>query len=64
MRIAAIEKPGMNFIGMSTLSGGALKPEEAYSFLGGIKNLHSVVVGMSQKEHIKETVEAINKYIR
>ena len=53
----------MNFIGMSTLSGGALKPEEAYQFLGKIKNINSVVVGMSQKEHIKETVEAINRYI-
>ena len=61
--INAIEKPGMNFIGMSTLSGGAIKPEEAYRFLGGIKNLHSVVVGMSQKEHIKETVDCINRYI-
>ncbi len=62
--INAIERPGMNFIGMSTLSGGALKPEEAYQFLGRIKNLHSVIVGMSQKEHIKETVDAINKYIQ
>ncbi len=61
--IKAIERPGINFIGMSTLSGGALKPEEAYKFLGSIKNLHSVVVGMSKKEHIKETVEKINKYI-
>jgi hypothetical protein len=62
--INAIEKPGMNFIGMSTLSGGALKPEEAYQFLGKIKNLHSVVVGMSQREHIKETVDAINMYLK
>ena len=62
--INAIEKPGMNFIGMSTLSGGAIRPEEAYNFLGRIKNLHSVVVGMSQKVHIKETVDAINRYIK
>ena len=61
--INSIQKPGMNFIGMSTLSGGAIKPEEAYQFLGKIKNLHSVVVGMSQKDHIKETVDCINKYI-
>jgi hypothetical protein len=62
--IKAIEKPGMEFIGMSTLSGGALRPDEAYKFLGGIKNLHSVVVGMSKKEHIKETVNAINYYLK
>ncbi len=61
--VDAIEKPGINFIGMSTLAGGALKPEEAYRYLGRIKNLNSVVVGMSQKEHIKETVNCINKYI-
>ena len=61
--IKAIEKPGMNFIGMSTLAGGALKPDEAYQFLGQIENLNSVVVGMSQKEHIKETIDFINKYI-
>lgn len=61
--IRAIEKPGINFIGMSTLSGGALKPDEAYQFLGKIKNLKSVVVGMSQKDHIKETVDSINRYI-
>ena len=61
--IRAIERPGMNFIGMSTLAGGALKPDEAYQFLGKIKNLNSVVVGMSKKEHIKETVDAINQHI-
>ncbi len=61
--VRAIERPGMNFIGMSTLAGGALKPDEAYKYLGEIKNLNSVVVGMSQKEHIKETVDAIQKYI-
>lgn len=61
--VAAIEKPGMNFMGMSTLSGGALTPDEAYKYLGSIKNLHSVVVGMSQKNHIRETINAINKYL-
>ena len=62
--VDAIEKPGMNFIGMSTLSGGALNPDEAFEFLGGIRNLNSVVVGMSKKDHIKETVEAINRYLK
>lgn len=61
--IKSIEKPGMNFIGMSTLAGGVLRPEDAYQFLGGIKNLKSVVVGMSRKEHIRQTVDSINKYI-
>jgi len=62
--INAIERPGMDFIAMSTLAGGAVKPEEAYEFLGNIPNIKSVVVGMSKKEHITETVAAINKYIK
>ncbi len=61
--VNAINKPGMNFIAMSTLAGGALKPEEAYSFLGSIPGVKSVVVGMSKKEHILETVNSINKHI-
>lgn len=62
--IDAIERPGMHFIAMSTLSGGAIKPDEAYEFLGKIPNIKSVVVGMSKKEHINQTVQAINKYIQ
>lgn len=54
----------MNFIGMRTRSGSSLKPEEAYHFLGSVKNLHSVVVGISKKEHIKETSGVINGYIK
>jgi len=62
--VDAIEKPGMNFIAMSTLAGGAVKPNEAYEFLGNIPSIKSVVVGMSKKEHINETVAAINKHIK
>ncbi|TSA27979.1 hypothetical protein D4R71_01375 [bacterium] len=61
--LKAIESPGMNFIAMSTLAGGALNPEMAYQFLGEKKNIKSVVVGMSKKEHILETVNMINKFI-
>lgn len=62
--ITEISRPGMQFIAMNTLAGGAIKPEEAYKFLGGISNIDSVVVGMSKKEHILETVNTINKYIK
>lgn len=61
--IEAIEKPGMNFIAMSTLSGGALKPDEAYEFLGKLRNIKSIVVGMSKEEHITETVKSIHRHI-
>lgn len=62
--IKAIKKPGMDFIAMSTLAGGALNPENAYQFLGEETNVKSVVVGMSKKEHILETVNMINKFIK
>ena len=53
----------MDFIAMNTLSGGGVKPEDAYSYIGNVKNIKSIVVGMSKKEHIKETVASIHKYI-
>ena len=61
--VSAIENPGMYFIGMSTLAAGALKPEDAFKFLSTISNLKSVVIGMSKKEHIKETIDIVNKYL-
>lgn len=60
--IMAVEKPGMNFIAMSTLAGGSINPDEAYRFLSKIKNVNSVVIGMSKLEHISETVESLNRY--
>lgn len=59
-----IERSGMYFIPMSTMAAGAIPPEEAYSFLGKFDQISSVVVGMSQKKHIDETVDIINKYIK
>lgn len=61
--VTEINRPGMQFIAMNTLAGGALKPDEAYRFLGENTNVKSIVVGMSKKEHITETVGLINKYI-
>src|SRR3989339_898875 len=37
--------------------------KDAYSYIGNVKNIKSIVVGMSKKEHIKETVASIHKYI-
>ena len=62
--IDSINKPGMNFIAMSTLAGGALKPGDAFKFIGEETKIKSVVVGMSKKEHIAETVSMINKFIK
>ncbi len=62
--VESVSRPGMNFSAMNTLAGGALKPDEAYKYLSDIPNVKSVVVGMSKKNHIDETVGAINKYLR
>ncbi len=41
-----------------------LQSKIKYEFLGSIPSIKSVVVGMSKKEHINETVDAINKHIK
>ncbi len=62
--IEAVQKPGMNFIPMSTLAAGAIPPEEAFEFIGQYPQIKSVVVGMSKTSHIDQTVDLINKYIK
>ena len=47
---------------MSCLASGYLKPDEAFSYLGGLGTIESVVVGMSSKGHVDSTTTAIKKY--
>ncbi len=61
--IKAVKKPGMNFIPMSVLAAGAIPPKDAFEFIGEFPEIKSVVVGMSKKSHIDQTVDLINKYI-
>ncbi len=61
--IKAVKKPGMNFIPMSVLAAGAIPPTDAFEFIGKFPEIKSVVVGMSKKNHIDQTVDLINKYI-
>lgn len=44
---------------MSTLASGAIKANEAYTFINSL-NIQSVVFGASSKKHIEETVSLIN----
>jgi hypothetical protein len=44
---------------MGTLASGYLKPKEAYEYLFGFPSVESVVVGVSTREHIADTFEAI-----
>ena len=61
--IKAVQKPGMYFIPMSILAAGAIPPEDAFEYIGQFPEIKSVVVGMSRKSHIDQTVDLINKYI-
>jgi len=62
--IKSVKRPGMYFIPMSILAAGAIPPEDAFEFIGQYPEIKSVVVGMSKKSHIDQTVELINKYIQ
>lgn len=62
--IKAVQNPKMYFIPMSALAAGAIPPEEAFKFIGEFSEIKSVVVGMSSKSHIDQTVGLINKYIK
>ena len=48
----------LKIIAMNTLAGGLLKPDESFQYLSKI-NLHSVVIGMSTKEHIDQITKHV-----
>ncbi len=52
-----------NVIAMNVLAGGYLKPPEAFEYISKI-GINSVVIGMSNKEHAQDTIEAFNRYIK
>lgn len=62
--IKEVQRPGMYFIPMSVMAAGGIRPEEAFQFVGTFPEIKSVVVGMSKKDHIDQTVDLINKYIK
>jgi hypothetical protein len=49
----------VSILAMGSLASGFLKPDEAYSYLGGVGNIDGVVVGASSPAHIRETFGAI-----
>lgn len=48
---------------MGSLASGYLKPDEAYEYLGRLGTVDSVVVGVSTREHAKETFDAIRRHM-
>jgi hypothetical protein len=49
-------------IAMQVLAAGALRPEEAFKYVCGLKNVESILFGSSSREHIKHSIETIQKY--
>lgn len=53
----------VQLLAMSTLAAGYLKPREAYEYLYSLPNVVSTVVGVSKKQHAKETFETISGFL-
>jgi len=49
-----------NITAMNVLAGGFLKPKESFDYISKL-DINSVVLGMSTKEHAKETIEIFQK---
>jgi len=49
-----------NVIAMNILAGGFLKPKESFEYISKL-GINSIVLGMSSKEHAKETIEIFQK---
>lgn len=50
-------------IAMQVLAAGAIKPDEAISYLGKFPKIESVLFGASSKSHIEQTKSLIEHYI-
>ena len=59
----ALQEPGIDFVAMNTLASGHLAPDEAYSYLARFPHVRSVVVGVSHREHARETFESIRRHL-
>ena len=59
----AVSNPGIDLVAMNTLASGSLAPEEAFRYLGKFPLVESVVVGMSRKRHIDETLSAFKLHV-
>lgn len=49
-------------VAMQVLAAGALRPEPAFEYVCRQKNIESILFGSSSREHIKSSIEIIQKY--
>jgi hypothetical protein len=59
----AVAAHPVSVLAMGSLASGYLRPDEAYAYLGGVRNIDGVVVGVSRRSHIDETFAAIKKHM-
>ncbi len=50
-------------IAMSIFASGAISPQEAIEYVGGLKGLHSVVFGASSKNNIAQSKQLLDRYL-
>jgi hypothetical protein len=55
---------GQNVIGMSVLGGGLVPFSEAIAYLGGLRGVRSVAVGVSTLAHAKSTFSVLKGVLR
>ena len=58
---AAVRKHEVDIMAMGTLASGYLRPDQAYAYLSEIRQIRSVVVGVSSSRHADETFAAIRR---
>lgn len=58
----ALENYKGDVIAMASLASGYLKPKEAFDYLFNLPKIKSVVVGVSTKQHAKETFEMLKNH--
>jgi hypothetical protein len=59
----AVADHPVSVLAMGSLASGYLRPDDAYAYLAGVRNIGGVVVGVSRLSHIDETFAAIRKHM-
>jgi hypothetical protein len=59
--LSSYDRNKYQVMAMSVLASGAVKPEEAFEFIGK-QNIESIVFGASSKKNIIQSTELINKF--
>jgi hypothetical protein len=49
-------------IAMQVLAAGALRPDEAFKYVAGLKGVQSILFGASSKSHIEESAKMIREF--